>query len=587
MGDDTFLGLIAMAVIAAIGVITELMWLSGQLASAVSGGGWPRTPHAGLAFRIMLHLLAHGTVSPYWPEEPGWLFWVIYVVLLAVPVAAAFPVTRWVLEHSQPAGARWGGAAVERRLAAPEDPAARPGRFIAGTGQATKQLVGGGRNLSAIAFGIPGSQKTAGLVIPTVVDWVGPSVMTTVKAADLDPIRAAKPQNFFVVAPAGIADGYPAHRWSPVDYCVDAKSADRMATWFAESASNSDDDRSAVWIDQAVPIIKGMLYAANLERGGVEMFRRWLQQGRFASEDVYAVLMKHAQLVPAGASARLEREQTAYDYINPWRSLHGDGIGSIQLTLNVIAKVYADEEVRQASSGTDVDAKRLLDTGGTLCLVAPEGDTQRYAPLFTAIIASVIHEAESRFKDTGIPLDPPLALVVDEAGNFLKYKKLPNVLTTGRGGGICVLTIWHDLSQLRSSYGEQNAGTIINASPLRMLLPGNADLPTLQLFNQLLGKALVQRRSVSQGGGYSRAQHQLSLQETELAPLHELAQLEDGTAIVLYSNLRPFKVRMRPWFADKAMLARIPTERVRQGGQTIVKVIAPARVQGEGAEAGA
>lgn len=573
--DEVFVGMLALGAIAAVGVLAETAWLAGQLATFAAHGHWPRSPAAGQSLRVLLGIFVHrGSIHTYWPAAPTWLFYAIVALIAAACGAAAFKAATWLARHSNKPGARWGGAAVERKLTAAEDPAKRVGRIIAGFGEATRILVGAARNLSAIAFGIPGSGKTAAIVIPMAIDWVGPCLMTTVKGADVDPIRAAKPENFFILAPAGLADGYPCHYWSPVDYCTDAKAADRMATWFAEAASIADDERATVWVDQAIPILKGMLYAAALEGGGIEQFRRWLQQGQFASEEVYGVLMKHARAA-ADSADRIEKEQAAFDYLNPWKSLHADGIGSIQLTLNVVAKVYADEEVRHISSRTTVDARRLLDTGGTLCLVAPEGDTQRYAPLFTAIIASIIHEAESRYKATGRPLNPPLGLFVDEAGNFLKYKKLPNLLTTGRGVGIVALTIWHDLSQLRATYGENNAGTIINASPLRMLLPGNADLPTLQLFNQLLGKALVSRRSVSQGGGYTRAQHQLSLQETELGPLHELAQLEDDTALALYSNMRPIRVRLRAWYKDKRLLALIPTRRVHVDGKTIIEVIQP------------
>ena len=111
-----------------------------------------------------------------------------------------------------------------------------------------------------------------------------------------------------------------------------------MATWFAEAASIADDERATVWVDQAIPILKGMLYAAALEGGGIEQFRRWLQQGQFASREVYGVLMKHARAAAEGAD-RIEKEQVAFDYLNPWKALHADGgIGSIQLTLNVVAR---------------------------------------------------------------------------------------------------------------------------------------------------------------------------------------------------------------------------------------------------------
>ena len=569
-GDDLFLGSLALAAIGALVVVAWISWLTGQCAALLATGHWPARPGSGQAFRVLGHLVTRrGDISAYWPQAPMWLYYTLLVLLLAAAGALAFYAARWWINRTRGAGATWGGRAVELKLAAPEDPAARVNRIPVGHGTATRRLIATTRNLSATAIGITGSGKTAGLIVPNVVEWAGPAVMSTVKASDLDPIQAAKPRDFFVIAPAGLPAGRVGHRWSPVDYCVDAKAADRMATWFAESASAFDDPRAAIWIDQAVPIIKGMLLAAHLHDGGINLFRRWLQEGASAADEVYSILRAHGE------------NDVAADYYNPWKRLHADGVGSIQLTLNVIAKVYADEEVRAAASGTDVTAETLLDTGGTLCLVSPEGDADRYAPLMSVIIASVIYEAERRFQQSGTPLSPGLGLFIDEAGNFLRYKKLPSLLTTGRGAGILLLTIWHDISQLRSRFGENDAGTIINNSPMRVLLPGNADLPTLQLFAQLLGKEEVSRISVSRGGGYTVAQRQTNIQETDLAPVNALQQLEDGTALVLYGNLRPIKVRMRMWYEDKRILQRVPTWRDRDG---IVHVILPQDAGSDGGD---
>ncbi|MFB7215927.1 type IV secretory system conjugative DNA transfer family protein [Streptomyces sp. NPDC056255] len=84
-------------------------------------------------------------------------------------------------------------------------------------------------NISATVFGVPGSSKTTGLVLPNAAEWQGPLVVTTTKAADLD-INARR-RHFgpvWVIAPAGIP-GRTTQKWSPVDYCTDTKAADRMA----------------------------------------------------------------------------------------------------------------------------------------------------------------------------------------------------------------------------------------------------------------------------------------------------------------------------------------------------------------------
>ncbi|MFD6278465.1 type IV secretory system conjugative DNA transfer family protein [Streptomyces sp. NPDC060209] len=340
----------------------------------------------------------------------------------------------------------------------------------------------------------------------------------------------------WVIAPAGIP-GRPTQKWSPVDYCTDAKAADRMASWMAEASSSGDSKRAAPWVDQAKSVLKGVLLAANLSSGGVPAMRRWLGLGKDAVDHVRAVLMQHGY------------NEVAEDYASPWLRLHEDGIGSIQFTLNVLARVYADEEVRETCSGTDFTVEELLESNGTVCLIASEADAERFAPLLTSVIASIIHGAEVRYNSTGKPLDPSLGLMVDEAGNMLRYPRLPNILTTGRGMGIDVLTVWHDLSQLRDRLGTQKSNTVLSASGLRMLLPGCGDLETLRYFSGLYGRTEVMKTS----HGRSRGEYSTntSATETDLAPVHSLQQLPDFTAIAQYSNQPPIKVRMRLTFRDK------------------------------------
>ncbi|MEV6956551.1 type IV secretory system conjugative DNA transfer family protein [Streptomyces sp. NPDC051183] len=471
-------------------------------------------------------LLGNGGLMQYGP-------WALLGV--AAPVAALV-LKPW---ERQGDGATWGGRRVEKHLRAEQDPAARADRLVAGRGIVSKKLVAGEPCLSGLAFGVPGSGKSMGLLLPNALEWSGPLVITTVKASDLDMIYARRAHlgPVHVVAPKGIP-GRKTSRWSPVDYCKSEQNADDMAKWLTEASSNSSDPKAQTWLEQAQPIVKGLLLAARASGEGITGFRRWASLGKDAVDIVEGVLLD------AGFT------EAAQDYASPWRRLHADGQGSVQLTLNVIARVYQDVAVRESAACSDFSVEEVIAQGGTIAIVASASDSKRYAPLITALIASVIHAAETQYGRTGKPLSPALGLLIDEAGNVLRYPDLATVLTTGRGQGIVMLTIWHDLSQLRTSLGDDKANTVFSASPLRMLLPGVADPETLQYFNTMLGRAEVKRATVtrSSDGGQSTT---ASVSERDLAPIHALQQLEDGTAVVQYGNQRPVRVRLRMMYADK------------------------------------
>lgn len=542
LDDGTMLAAVGVGLVIALSAV---VLVAAQLAGLLSGNGRP-VPTRSLPETIVWSVVS-GPGSAYEPAPPGWLFWILVVLLASLLVTAVVALVIRFGGRKDSGGAKWGGKETEKVMAAPEKPEERPDRMTAGRGQLTNRILAvTERAASVVAFGPPGSAKTTGLLLGNAAEWQGPAVITTTKAADLKAIYASRQAlgPVYVIAPAGLP-GVQTHHWSPVDYATDPESAERMAEWMAEAAQKAYDPRAEPWIAQARAILAGLLLAANLSGGGINRFREWLALGRDAVDHVRAILEP-------------TYPEVALDYAQPWLQLHKDGAGSVQFTLNVIAAVYRSRQIRDVSASTDFTAEQVLDDDGTIILVASPTNAERFAPLFTSIIASVIHAGESRFEQTGEPLSRALGLFVDEAGNVLRYPKLPTILTTGRGMGIALMTIWHDLSQLASRVGSEGAKTVVSASHLRMLLPGLADDGTIRYFNYLLGKEHAERTSRSSGGS-GRASTSTSVVETDLVPVHELREIPKLTAIAVYFNERPLRVKMRLTYRDddlQAWLAR-------------------------------
>ncbi|MBP0453943.1 type IV secretory system conjugative DNA transfer family protein [Kitasatospora sp. RG8] len=546
MDDGTFLAGLAAGAVVSLGAVSLA---AGALAGLLSGGGLPRMT-ASVPQTLLLSVVK-GPASVYQPAPPAWLFFAVFGLLVVLLTVLAGVVVRRLgrrRRRSLAGGATWGGAKTEKEMALPENPAERPDRITAGRGKQTRKVVGViERSASAIAFGPPGSAKTSGLLAPNAAEWQGPALVTTTKAADLEEIYAARSHigPVWVIAPAGIPAGpWRTAHWSPVDYAVDEEAAERMAEWMADASQKAYDPKAEPWMIQARAIVAGLLLAARISEGGIASFRRWLTQGEAAVDHVRALL-----------DARYP--EAALDYAQPWTNLHDDGKGSVQFTMNVLAATYRSEGIRSAASRTDFRAEELLARNGTLVLIAAPSQADRFAPYFTSLIASVLHAAEARYERVGRHPDRTLGLFVDEAGNFLRYPKLPNVLTTGRGMGIAVLSIWHDYSQLVARMGREGAKTIISASTLRLLLPGLADDETLRYMSFLFGKELVERTGHTSGSG--RESTSTNVVESDLLPVHQLREIPEHTAIALYFNRPPIRVRMRLTWRDrdvKAWLAR-------------------------------
>jgi len=550
-GGDEVLTVVGLGLVGAALGASLLVSVAGAAASFLTGEGWRWTPLADAGRALVGLARDPGQPAVAYPERvaaglPGpLLFWSLFTLLLLAVVGAvsATAVVWWRrFGGSRPERARWAGVRDERRIAVPDDPAARRWRLVAGRATRTRRLVAAEDCISAVVFGPNGSGKSTALVVPNVLEWDGPVVMTTTKPQDVSMVlarrRALGP--VWVVAPAG-CPGVETACWSPVAYAVDAEAADRMAEWLCEASGIAADVRSRAWVLQARKLIKPLLLAAAVSGGGIEAFVRWIYDGQAAAEEVKAILGE-------GGLADARRE-----YGSTW-SIHEEGIGSVLFTAYGLADVYSRPSVRATAARSDFTAADLLAGGpATLIVVAPESDADRFAPLLTALIASVVHEAEQQAAFRGGPVSPRLLLALDEAANVFRFPRLPALLTTARGNGIQLLLAYHDLGQLEHVTGSKEiARTVVSNAKLRILLPGVGDLGTLRYFSDLLGRTRVRQDSVTRGAGGSRSTS-TSEGHDDLAPLHTLRQLPDGQAIVAYQNLPPMRVRLRFSFADRAL----------------------------------
>jgi type IV secretion system protein VirD4 len=283
----------------------------------------------------------------------------------------------------------------------------------------------------------------------------------------------------------------------------------------------------------------------------VEQWTQWIYAGEKAGDHVEDILRS------AGHPA------AAREYASTWR-IHDEGKGSVLFTALGLADTYSRPGVTAAVKAGGFTPYELFDRNGTLCIVTPNAEGDRFAPYFTTLVSAVLHEAETRAAKRSGPLEPRLLLALDEAGNVFRYPRLPHLLTTARGNGIQLLLIYHDLAQVEHLYGGREvARTVLSNAKMRMLLPGVADLVTLRYWSDLMGQTRTQSHGISTGAD-GRRSRSTSEHADHLAPLHRLQQLPDGHAVLLYQNLPPARVRLLPWYADKRF--RHFTQRARGDG---------------------
>jgi type IV secretion system protein VirD4 len=547
---------VLVAVIACAVLVTGTLWLWGGVAGALFGSGWPHVGASellGVLVRLPSRL---NDPARAWPPGvshglPGAGGFYGALALLAVGGGVAAVIV-----------ARTGGGALVRITGGGGATWARPRELralrIAARSQGTGRLVlgrRGGRLLYAeqrhalVAFGPPQSGKSAGIAIPALLDWNGPAVACSIKTDLLAATLTRRQALGEVLAfdPFRLAQ-VPSQTWSPLHAATTWDGALEVA-W--RLASAAEVDRRSVeggdfWAVAAEQRLAPLLFTAAAGGAGMDSVVRWVN-GQGARELDEALMRISGE---AGDEARAAGAYAAYDAVRAFEAQADRTRTSIEATAQTLLRAYRFQRVLRSASGSEITADRLLDGANTLYLIADAKASKLLRPLFLALLGEVVDRAYERATLAGGRLERPLLLCLDEAGNVAPLPNLAEIASTAPSHNIQLVTIFHDLAQARSRYGQQ-AETVVNSHRARMLLPGVADLETLRYFAGLVGEEETRDRTHTTGaGGTTRS---TSPRRRPLIAPEALRQLPDKHALLLYGRLAPTRLRLRLWFEDHGL----------------------------------
>jgi type IV secretion system protein VirD4 len=525
---------------------TVVVWLVGQVAAVLFGAHhWLPVSLAEVA-KVPFHLAKHpGDLRLAWPASvrgmlPGPVsMYATLVLVLVIPAALASVVLgrrfRWdrrLREH----GAQWASRWRLRRLIVL---APRLGRITLGRrgGWFGRLLLAVESCHSVLCFGPAGSFKTAGLVIPAVLEWQGPVITTSIKP---DVLRATLRRRLalgevWVYDPLGLS-GVPAAQWTPLAHCNTYPAARKVARTLAEAADVSGlrEQDANYWTLLGAKLLGVLLYAAARSDRTMAEVARWVDIQE--QDEVTQALEDAGDLM-------------ALDAWSACRNRPDNTLGSVYGTAETLLDVFADPVIAESADGCDLDIDALLEGPNTLYLYAPANEQGRLRPLFELLVSTIITRAEelAAAQPDGM-LDPRLLVCLDEAGNCAALAKLPELATTARGQGIQLVTIWHDLGQLQHRYGRR-ATTVLNGHRAKLFLSGQADVDSLELASKLIGDQAVTHTSHTAAAD-GRASTTASVSWRRMVPMEVLRQLRPREGVLLYGHLPPARVRLRAWFRN-------------------------------------
>jgi type IV secretion system protein VirD4 len=228
---------------------------------------------------------------------------------------------------------------------------------------------------------------------------------------------------------------------------------------------------------------------------------------------------------------------------------------SVYTTAETVLEAYADPGVLASSRVPEIRAEWLLDGApNTLYLCASAREQRRLRPVFVALLEEMLEAAYRESGRRGRPLDPPLLLVLDEVANIAPLSDLDVIASTGASHGVQLLTVLQDLAQAYDRWGRERADTIVNNHRAKVIGAGLADERSLEWISRLLGDQSITQRS-STAGGNGRPTTTESTTYRPLAPANVVREAKTSSALLVYGNLRPAWIRLRPWFAERSLVA--------------------------------
>jgi type IV secretion system protein VirD4 len=418
----------------------------------------------------------------------------------------------------------------------------------------------------ALALVGPSRSGKTTAAVSGILEWEGPAVLSSVKADLLAVTRGWRSQlgSVRIYDPTtSTVDAKASATWSPLQQADTVLGAQRAARALCDAAPRGGVEGGMdFWLAQAEILLSSLMFVAFHSHRDMEAVCEWvLLQDHPA--DLGPGEVRHAldQLMKSNDSALVAGAlEASKGLLSVWE-LEERTRSSVYSTAQTVVWPWSEPGVaasakqdRTEDAPPSLDLRWLLSGPNTVYLCSPIEDQRRLAPAFGGLLNDLINQAYRQVAQTGKPLDPPLLVVIDEAGNT-PLRSLPEYASTLAGIGVVLVTIWQSLAQIEAAYGRQ-ADTILTNHLTKCFYAGLSDPTSLRYVDQVLGDAEVDTRSRSASERAGSGSDQYSTTRVSLAPAHTLRQMRPGDALLLHGTLPPAHVRTRPFYRDRGLARR-------------------------------
>jgi type IV secretion system protein VirD4 len=484
--------------------------------------------------------------------------------------------------------------------------------------------------LSVLCVAPPGTGKTVGVVVPTILEATQKTsmIINDVKPELFDLTSGYISKHSFCLKLEWAAQDEPEKgifypRWNPLSPGAMPPPGpnrdlyiDRITNiMVAEPTGNADPH----WSKRGRAVLAGLIHfivskteAGNYEgipeewygkEASVPMLLDWISEQQFVADQKKKSLdpMRAMQFDPMreffmGAAEEARNNGYAARAIFELGSIANTPDkerGSILSTMDAGMIVFRNSAVKARTSQSDfsfLDVRGMKDpeTGEYKPLniyVCVSVEDSRALGMITALLVEalsawlVAHKPGGHTRD-GKEVGPCDALfVLDEFPQMPKLQALIDGPAVGRGQRVSYLMIGQDLGQIKAKYGPDETETVISTTAAKVVLPLNNEV-TAKRFSEMVGQRTLETRSKSRTVGMSKQTNpfahnvQRSLQGQPLLRPEDFMSIPGESHYLLYQkyNNRPIKCTTPFYFKNKKFKELVYSPR---NGQTKYPPAAP------------
>lgn len=367
---------------------------------------------------------------------------------------------------------------------------------------------------ATLVLGPPGSGKTVGTIITSVMSAPGSVVSTSIKTDVLSAtykvrLRSAGQNGHVWLFDPDMSEETPAGvtraRWSPIASVHDWDSALLMGKAVMESSSraargeNGDskgDDKH--FTGRATDWLQCLLYAAHLLGAGMSAVADWASGATDKStiDEVAGALGRAKDSGDLGA-------KIAWSKLSGLLQTPEKERGSIVSTMIGSLRVYDSVKAREVAENPNFNPSQFVRSTDTLYITSRPDRQAAFGPLIGALLEQIRYATYDRHKRVLAgqePEQPHVSFILDEAANTAPVP-LDRMVSEAGGQGLHLVVGLQSITQAYERWGDGGKG-FLTLFPMKVVLPGTFDEDTTKALSAAAGKYDRQITTHSVGTSY-------------------------------------------------------------------------------------